>query len=185
MTAKVDLVVDLPCSAKNASARCFRSRRMNAEISGGVNSASPDNQTASASPPIEGEMAGLHDVVAPPFHDTSSRRCAARRSGAGAAPRDADEDRPLSPTGRPRAGPSPLRSRITSGLPSPAKATSEFVVPRSMPTTLPCLMSSARVLSGERVVDSCAPGTDRAAPRRVLAAAGVPLRRQLRRCASC
>ena len=37
----VDLVVELALSAKNASARCFSSRRMNAEISGGVNSRSP------------------------------------------------------------------------------------------------------------------------------------------------
>ncbi len=41
ITARSTSLSISPCSAKNASARCFRSRRMNAEISGGVNSRSP------------------------------------------------------------------------------------------------------------------------------------------------
>ena len=41
MTARSTSLSTSPCSAKNASARRFSSRRMKAEISGGVNSRSP------------------------------------------------------------------------------------------------------------------------------------------------
>ena len=47
----IDLGIDLALAAKNSSARRFSSRRMNAEISGGVNSRSPS--------PIRTTPAGL------------------------------------------------------------------------------------------------------------------------------
>src|SRR5476651_1301338 len=71
MTARFTSLSNSPCSAKNASARCFSSRSTNAEISGGVNSLSPTPmRSAPFAADAEREMARLFPhVVAPLAHE--------------------------------------------------------------------------------------------------------------------
>src|SRR5262249_13291723 len=152
-----------PCSAKNASARCFRSRRTNAEISGGVYSLSPRpirttppaspltrNGKCSASCRTSSRPLPMNRLIeyAVRCASVSRRRCASR-------PTRIAPSSPTETTDGTRA--SPPASRITTGTPSFTYATSEFVVPRSMPTTLLMMPNRSRVQlafdAREQVVD--------------------------------
>jgi len=140
MTARSTSLSNSPCAAKNASARCFSSRSTNAEISGAVNSLSPRPILTTASPEkVNGKRFTSSRTSARPLPmkrfteyavragAVNNRRCASRPTKI--VPDSSTET--IDGT-----SPSPLASRMTSGLPSLTYATSELVVPRSMPTTL-------------------------------------------------
>jgi len=124
MTARSTSGSISPCSAKNASARRFSSRRMKAEISGGVNSRSP-RPTRTTRPvlprPRNGNCpASPADVVSPlPMNRLTEYTVRLRRSAAAAAPRGRRTRCP-SPATETIEGTSasPDRSRITTGTPS-------------------------------------------------------------------
>ncbi len=124
MTARSTSLSTSPCAAKNASARCFSSRRTNAEISGAVNVLSPRpmrttpvpappmaNGKRFASPPTSSYALPMNRLTEYAVRDASvsRRRCASR-------PTNTVPPASIDTTDGTR--PSPLASRITSGLPS-------------------------------------------------------------------